>query len=734
MDKQWEAKWIMDATFGELRPVDVFQKELESVKHAEPKRELQNRHMLARKEFTLEGGIRSAILDITADDYYKLYVNGRFVGQGPAQANYFHYYYNQFDLASYLVEGSNVIAVHVYYHGLISRSYNSGDNRQGLIAELTVNGKVAERTDRTWKYRLSEEYRSGGTTGYNTQFLENIDQRLKINGWRDREFDDTDWNPAWEHWADDHRLFLQPTPPLSVYEVKPERIHALTDEGYLIDFGHEITGQFRMKAKGKPGQVIEIRCGEELWENGRVREEMRCNCVYREHWTLSGLDDEFELFDYKAFRYVEVLAVQEIFIDTGSFSATVRHYPLDEQACLFDSSDPMLNAIWSICKNGVKYGSQENYVDCPSREKGQYLGDNTIITHAHAYLSGDLRLFRKSLLDFALLSSRVCPGMVAVAPGHHMQEIADFSFQWPMQLLQYYMQSGDKAFLEEMYPVAERMMRYFDKYRREDGLLANVADKWNLVDWPEGMRDGYDFPLKRVPGEGCHNVINAFYYGAMLAVAEIRRHLHLPESGDLASFREAFCRTFYRSDTKLFADAEHSSHASLHANALPLLFGLVPDEARKSVVELIRAKRLSCGVYMAYFVLNALAAADEHDLAYELLSSEDLHSWGNMVKEGATTCFEAWSKSLKWNTSLCHPWASAPIPYMIEHVIGLKPAAPGWTKVNFSPRLPASLQSVKLSFRVAAGNITFSYQDGRMQLTLPEGVHVVEDGAEHGSL
>jgi alpha-L-rhamnosidase len=75
---------------------------------------------------------------------------------------------------------------------------------------------------------------------------------------------------------------------------------------------------------------------------------------------------------------------------------------MDVEKCKFLASNPLLNDIWNICKNGVKYGAQEVYVDCPSREKGQYLGDATVATHAHLYLSGDLRLFKKALKDFDL--------------------------------------------------------------------------------------------------------------------------------------------------------------------------------------------------------------------------------------------------------------------------------------------------------------------------------------------
>ncbi|WP_231506305.1 family 78 glycoside hydrolase catalytic domain [Paenibacillus sp. UNC451MF] len=725
MNNLGSAKWIMDQRFNGLQPIDVYHKELAHVEPSEHSEALQNVHTLVRKTFVLEEHVSEALLQLTADDYYKVYVNGQFVGQGPAQSNYYHYYYNKYDVSEYLQQGDNIIAVHVYYHGLISRSYNSGDYRQGLLAELSVNGSTQVHTDKTWKYTTAEEYGPTSVIGYNTQFLENIDSRLQLNGWRERGFDDSGWLFAWEHLEDDHLLVLQPTPTLSVYEIKPQQVKRI-DEGYLIDFGHEITGQFTMKAHGQSGQTIEVRCGEELLPDQRVRYQMRCNCTYQEIWTLSGERDELEFYDYKAFRYVEVIAEDESALQPETFAAIVRHYPLDEKACQFESSNPLLNSIWSICANGITYGTQENYVDCPSREKGQYLGDNTVITHAHAYVSGDLRMIRKAIEDFALLSSRVCPGLMAVAPGHFMQEIADFSLQWPMQLLQYYKLSGDREFLESMYPVAEQMMDYFDRYKRQDGLLDSVNDKWNLVDWPENARDGYDFSLKKGHIEGCHNVINAFYYGALQSMSDIREELQMPRRDDLEVFCASFRHAFYRPDQKLFVDAEGSEHASLHANVLPLLFGLAPEEAVTSIVGLIRTKRFSCGVYMAYFVLKALAAAKEYELLYDLIVSDDLHSWGNMVKEGATTCYEAWSKELKWNTSLCHPWASAPIPLFIEEIVGLKPASPGWEKVSFEPHLPDSLREIRLSFRVPAGEVQFELKDGLISLNVPEGVAVVK--------
>lgn len=723
--KVWKAKWIMDERYYGLIPINVFHKWKDKVVLSEHRADLKNLHMLVRKKFDCKKVTERAYLDITADDYYKLYINGRYVGQGPAPSYYFHYNYNRYDVGEFLKTGENTITVHIYYQGLINRVWNSADYRQGMIAELFVNDKLHLVSDSTWKYTIAKEFTGGDTVAYETQYLENIDSRLKEADWRETEYDDSMWKPVCVNICDDHKLAHQSTPSLQVYEIVPVSVKNTSKGHYLIDFGHEVTGQFKMVAAGKSGQSIEIRCGEELSaeSESHVRYEMRCNCNYKETWILSGSTDVLEFYDYKAFRYVEVIAP-----DGGpkpeSFAAVVRHYPLDESMCVFESSDSLLNNIWNICKNGVKYGSQEGFLDCPSREKGQYLGDATVTAHTHSYISGDLRLYKKQLNDFAL-SSFICPGLMGVAPGSFMQEIADYSLQLPLQLYNYYMLSGDFEFLKEMYPIAERMIKYFRKYERYDGLLENVKDKFNIMDWPSNLRDGYDFDLSPIPGDGCHNVINAFYCGAVKVFGEIKKILGMEPDDQFTGLKKAFIDTFFNKKTGLFVDSTVSSHSALHSNALALFYELVPEEAVESVVDLIRKKRLSCGVYFSYFVLKGLAGAGYHDLAYELIMSEDEHSWANMIREGATTCFEAWGKEQKWNTSLCHAWASAPIPVLIEDIIGLKPAKPGWEEINFSPNFPKQLKYFKLQFHIAKGMVSVCFKDGIIDIQLPEGVRLL---------
>ena len=136
MSHIFKGKWITDSEFINTAPRNVFHRQLERVDL--PCDKHRNRHILYRKTFAIKS-FKSAMIYISADDYYKLYINGRFVAQGPAPSYHFAYNYNVVDVSGYLKEGDNLIAVHTLYQGLINRVWQSGDNRHGLILDLDID-------------------------------------------------------------------------------------------------------------------------------------------------------------------------------------------------------------------------------------------------------------------------------------------------------------------------------------------------------------------------------------------------------------------------------------------------------------------------------------------------------------------------------------------------------------------------------------------------------------------
>ena len=306
-------------------------------------------------------------------------------------------------------------------------------------------------------------------------------------------------------------------------------------------------------------------------------------------------------------------------------------------------------------------------VDCPLREKGQYAGDLTVTGASHLVLTGDTSLFKKAI-DNQMQSAFICKGLMAVMPGSLMQEIADYSLQFPILALRHYRYSGDREYLARCLDASETMIAHFRQFERADGLLEDVTDKWNLVDWPENLRDGYDFPLASVveKGSGAHNVVNAFYVGCVKCTEHIRDILGLGGERRADALTAAFRKAFFNGESGLFTDSEKTTHSALHSNAVAAFFGLCTPEDEARIGDFLVEKGLCCGVYMAYFLLHALCRMGRYEDAYALIVSTGEHSWYNMVREGATTCFEAWGKEQKWNTSLCHPWASAPISVLAE--------------------------------------------------------------------
>ncbi len=723
-----DAAWLRNPVFKEVPVINLLHRQKEKgPKTGGPK----NVHTLFRTEIRLREKPSRALLTITGDDYYKFFINGHDVVQGPEGGYAFAYPYYRLDVTAFLEAGTNCLASHGYYQGLVNRAFNSGDNRSGFMLrlEVTYPGGRQEtfQTGDDWRCLSLDVFHETGTQGYATQFIENMDMRKMPRGWRLAGFDDGEWATPLIG-RQDHVFTQQITPPLQRYRLDPVVTKDLGDGRFFYDFGKEIVASTRMKLTGPQGHVVTVRHGEELSGPDEVRFKLRANCTYEEKVTLSGMEDRVEFYDYRAFRYAEVLDAP----GPVEFWAEVRHHPFDETKATLASSMPLVEDIWRICKNGVQMGSQGAFLDCPSREKGQYLGDTVIIARSHLWLTGDTSLTKKALQDFA--DSRfIHPGLMAVAPGNFMQEIAEFSLQYPIMVEYYLEHSGDTAFVrkivDEVFP---GLFAYYAGFEDESGLLTGLkGEKWVLVDWPANLRDGYDYDYAE---NRANTVVNAFYFGGLTTAARLYAQLGLdpkPFEARAERVAEAFAARLVDPATGLYVDAPGSSHSSLHANAIPFCFGLTRGANPEAIVNLIREKRLSCGVYIASYVIEGLFRAGEGDLAWDLITSDDLHSWNEMLKHGATACLEAWGPDQKGNCSWCHPWSSSPIYLIAEYVMGLSPATPGWERIRVAPARIQNLPDLDLVVPHPLGHITARYRRGLgYDITVPPGVAVEVEAPE----
>lgn len=716
----WRGYWITSHRFYHLpacRPYGHDRK-------PEFNSETQNIHTLFRKNFTqIRGGIKSARLFITADDVYKLYFNSEFIGEGPAQSYPFSYNYNCYDVTDLIKQGENAIGVHVYYQGLFNIYLVSADNLCGMICQLEINyddGSVEfVTTDSSWKYTECDAYMPTFVYGYQTQFSEDIDMRKILHGWYNTSYNITNWNKsliAARPYPTEYNLIPQITLPVTHKKLFPKKIENRNGY-YLFDFEKETVGSPIFSAKGNAGDVIEIRFGEELDQDGRVKYEIRANCTYLDKITLSGDDDLIEYFDYKGYRYIEIIGAPPSFSPESLYTLE-RHYPFDTEAASFECSNEIMNSVWNMCVQGVKVGTQDTYYDCPTREKGGFVGDALITGLSHLILTGDTDIYKKFIFD-AYNSSRYCPALMAHLPTYDINICADYSALLPLFLEEYYKYTLDKDFISEMIPAAEGIWAYYSQFLNKDFLLEKiehmhkVPSEMNpiLIDWPQNLRDGYDMEKAT---RGISTTVNMFFYGFLKTLSQIYRVLGNTKRADeletiYLEMGKSIVTYTYNRKTGLFTDTPDSENSSIHANALQLFFGLEVPGGYKPIVDMLMKKRLNCGVYFSYFVIKGLYNIGEDECASNLLLGKDEHSWYNMLKSGATTCMEVWGPDQKWNTSWCHPWSSSPIYFYTAEIMGIKCGNPGMNTLIITPKIPSELDSAKIKIPTPHGTVYASF-------------------------
>lgn len=662
MEHTFIGKWVTNSEFANLKPRNVFHKQLDKVDL--PCNEHRNRHILFRKNFLCNKLSKNAKIYISADDYYKLYINGRFVAQGPAPSYHFNYNYNVIDVSEYLQKGENLIAVHTLYQGLINRVWQSGDNRHGLILDLVIDGETVVASDESFKTSPHTAYAEMGTCGYETQFLERYNSNATEVGFASPDFDDENWKNAQIHRYADHTLTLQKSGMLEFETILPVNATVVGNH-ILYDFGSNYVGYLCVRAKGKKGDIVTVRCAQELNDDGTLRYKLRANCTYEEEWILSDGESFLDWFDYKSFRYAELSIPANVEILDVYFC--VRHYPfvLKTQLKSDYAFNKELREIWNLCVHTQKYGVQEVIQDCMEREKGFYLGDGCYTALTNMILTGDDSMVRK-LIDDAFSTSFISDTLVTCMCCSFMQEIAEYPLILVYLVLWHYNYTGDKEYLMQNFAKVTRLL---DAYRRDyekDGLLRDL-DKWCVVEWPKNFQHEYDVDIRE--GQICkeaHVSINAYYIAAIRTANAIATVLSLPQYRDEAPLISAFYTAFYDKDNHLFKDGENTEHISLVGNSFVYGLGICSDkEFQQNFLSMIKKHGISSLSFFCTFpVFMGFVRNRRYDLIKQCLLDDN--AWKRILQEDGTTTFEGWGKDTKWNTSLFHLTMSYAATFMSD--------------------------------------------------------------------
>ena len=145
-----------------------------------------NQTVLFSHEFEVHA-VDAGRLQITADSWYRVSINGKWIHDGPARAYPDHYQYDEHDISAALKPGTNKIEVIARYFGI--GTFHQIPQAAGLRAALLVDGNVIG-TDSTWQAAPSQAWQQWTPkASIQMEAFEEYDARLA---------NVLDWQPAVE--------------------------------------------------------------------------------------------------------------------------------------------------------------------------------------------------------------------------------------------------------------------------------------------------------------------------------------------------------------------------------------------------------------------------------------------------------------------------------------------------------------------------------------------------------
>jgi hypothetical protein len=725
-----------------------------------------------RRDLKLDRRPDRFVVRVSADQRFILYVNGQRIAAGPSRGDLARWRYQEIDLAPHLRQGANVVAAKVWSDGKVAplAQISAGVTAFSLAAVDPAYAPLID-TGPAWQVRVDTSRDVGGgmahlipqvgPTFYAAGGPETIDAARQAADWNAPRTSARDWSAAapaltgpqpWNMVADS-------LPPMRYdrvasgrvvrtsgiaragrFPAAPLTIAAHSEASILIDAGRVLAAYPVLRTSGGSGAQVTVTYTEALYDpikrrGGPKSPPLRFEDRARvDDGKVLGVTDTFRTdgrqdqtlapFWWRAWRFVELRVKtgdQPLTLD--GFDTYETGYPFVQKG-RFVSDDKQLNQIWQIGWRTALLDAHETYMDTAYWEQLQYIGDTRLQMLLSYDVAGDPRLAVQALDAFD--SSRQLEGIPQSAwPESNKNAIPPFALLWISALHDYWMRQPDTAVLTRALPGARAVLDWYAPYVRDNGIV-RPTPHWPFIDWRPDLNG-----MSRKNGRGPDScIITMMYYGALKDAADLENALGDPARADrnraqmrrVADGLQAQCWSAQRG---LYADTPEKAQFSQHANALAVIYDLIPPAEQRAVLEKVTVPGKGIAApegitgttyYFSYYLARALDHAGMGDRYLDLMQT-----WRGLLAHNFTT----WPEEFEPSRSDSHAWSAHPTSGLLTYVAGIQPASPGFARVKITPHL-GKLRKLDAAMAHPNGLIETRYRLQGNRLTavviLPQGL------------
>ena len=678
--------------------------------------ENEKRMPLLYKEFELKEKPESVRWHVCGLGLYEAYVNEKKAGREFLMPGY-HCYdsfleYQTLDVTELLSQGKNKIAVLLGEGWYKGRFGFDGDyrnlygNQKKCIGELHIRYANGQEecivTDSSWKAEESSICENGIYDG------EHIDETLEHKMLSVEEIEET--RPLVERF--NPRIH-------KVEEFQPVSVKQ-EDEALLLDFGETVTGWVEITGAFETGQKVMMQYGEVLQKGRFYRDNLRTAKAEFTYVSKGKGETIRPHFTYYGFHYVKIKGLNP----EKEYKYTAYRIMSDIERTGWVATDhDKVNHLLENTLRSQKCNFLDIPTDCPQRdERMGWTGDAGIFASTACFHMDSGSFFHHYMKNMQAEQEK-CNGAIPffvprpkVKKEEHTNPFyldsgaavwGDAATLIPWKLYQFY---GDKAMLEEQYPVMKAWVDYEDERTKENEIPYLWQNDRQLGDWLALDNGNINNPIGKTDSGF---IASVYHYWSTKMVKEAAESLGLEESKVYAE-REKEIRNAILN--YYFPDKKFCLEYTQTACALLLYLKLYPEGEREVITaklaELLKKNNghLNTGFVGTPILCMALSENGQNQLAYDLLLNEDYPGWLHEVNLGATTVWERWNSleedgsiSGTGMNSLNHYAYGSIAEWIYRYMCGLNPSIGEAVKMTIYPMPDQRFKKAEGSWRSVFG-------------------------------